>query len=500
MIFLTDIMCYLTYLVAALLAIVNVIPQPSVVVEKPGTCKVQSGSFRDIMKVEISPALRREAYILDITRKGISVKAGSDAGVFYACQTLAQLGTKELPCVHIEDSPAYDYRGMMLDCSRHFWTIDEIKSVLDLLAMHKINTFHWHLTDDQGWRIEIKKYPELTTVGNYRPYTMSWPGWKPDGWIPDGVPVDGYYSQDEIKEIVDYAAKRHITVIPEIEIPGHSTAALASYPWLGCRGKNYEVVCKWMISKEVYCPGKETTFEFLENVLSEVIELFPSEYIHIGGDECLKDEWKLCPSCQNRIKEEGLLGEDQLQSYTMKRIEAFVRSKGRKVIGWDEISEGGLSPTAAVMSRFEPERVKKVMSNGNKVILCPGYYCYFDYYQSPDHENEPRAHKGGNPNLDVETAYSFDPKEHYSSSELEQVMGVECCLWTEYVPIFQHLQYMLLPRLDAFSEAAWSRNPRDYESFLSRLRSMASRYEECGINFARHCFRSDSHVTRDICK
>lgn len=485
--FLID-MGYIANIAATLLAAVNVIPQPAVVQERAGTYKVRSGSAREDMNIEISPALKREAYILDITRKGISVTAGSDAGVFYACQTLDQLGTGELPCMHIEDAPAYDYRGMMLDCSRHFWTVEEIKSVLDLLAMHKINVFHWHLTDDQGWRIEIKRYPELTRIGNYRPYTLSWPGWKPDGWIPDGIPVDGYYTQDQVREIVEYAAKRHITVIPEIEVPGHSTAALASYPWLGCRGEGYEVICKWMISKEVYCPGKETTFEFLENVLSEVIDLFPSEYIHVGGDECLKDEWKACPHCQKRIEDEGLADEYELQGYTMKRIEAFVRSKGRKIIGWDEISEGGLSPTAAVMSRFGPERVKKVIANGNNVILCPGYYCYFDYYQSPDHDREPRAHKGGNPNLDVATAYSFNPVEYYTSSELGRVTGVECCLWTEYVPVFTHLQYMLLPRLDAFSEAAWSLAPRDYGSFLKRLESMAARYEEDGVNFARHCF------------
>ena len=273
--------CLVVFLFSVL-ATLNIIPQPAVVVEGKGVYKVRSGSLEDEVAVEISPALKREAYVLDVTKKGISVKAGGDAGVFYAYQTLRQMGDKAFPCAHIEDAPAYDYRAMMLDCSRHFWTVDELKSVLDLLAMHKINTFHWHLTDDQGWRIEIKKYPRLTKVGNYRPYTVSWPGWKPDGWIPDGIPVDGYYTQEQVREIVDYAADRHIQVIPEIEIPGHSTAALASYPWLGCRGEGYKVLCKWMINKEVYCPGRETTFEFLEGVLSEVMDLFPSEYIHIG--------------------------------------------------------------------------------------------------------------------------------------------------------------------------------------------------------------------------
>lgn len=478
--------CLIAVLLTALSAL-SVIPQPAVMVEGKGTYKVRSESVKDETSVEISPALRREAYILDVTRKGVSVKAGGEAGVFYACQTLGQLGDKVIPCVHIEDAPAFDYRAMMLDCSRHFWTVDELKSVLDLLALHKINTFHWHLTDDQGWRIEIKKYPELTKVGNYRPYTVSWPGWKPDGWIPDGIPVDGYYTQDQVREIVSYAAERHIQVIPEIEIPGHSTAALASYPWLGCRGEGYEVLCKWMISKDVYCPGKETTFEFIEEVLSEVMELFPSEYIHIGGDECRKDEWKECGFCQKRIKDENLSDEVGLQSYTMRRVERFVRSKGKKVIGWDEIADGGLSSTSVVMSRFGPERVRKVMANGNQVILCPGYYCYFDYYQSPDHDKEPRAHKGANLNLDVKTAYSFNPEAEYSKSELSQVMGVECCLWTEYVPVLSNLQYMLLPRLDAFSEVAWSQAPKDYDAFVERLGAMVRRYDAAGVNYARHC-------------
>lgn len=472
----------------SVLSALSIIPQPAVVVEGKGTYKLKSASLEDEIRTEISPALKPEAYVLDITRKGISVKAGGESGAFYARQTLAQIGDKVFPCVHIEDAPAFDYRAMMLDCSRHFWTVDELKSVLDLLAFHKINTFHWHLTDDQGWRVEIKKYPELTKVGNYRSYTMSWPGWRPDGWIPDGMPVDGYYTQDQVREIVAYATDRHIQVIPEIEIPGHSTAALASYPWLGCRGEGYEVLCKWMISKDVYCPGKETTFEFLEGVLSEVMDLFPSEYIHLGGDECRKDEWKECPVCQGRIKEEGLENETGLQGYTMRRIERFVRSKGRKVIGWDEIADGGLSSTAVVMSRYSSDRVRRVMANGNDVILCPAFYCYFDYYQSPDHDKEPWAHKGANLNLDVATAYSFNPASEYSEKELDQVVGVECCLWTEYVPVLSHLQYMLLPRLDAFSEAAWSLASRDYDAFVARLRVMARRYDASGVSYARHCF------------
>lgn len=448
------------------------------------TCTLKEGQEP---VVKISPALKSEAYILDVTRKGVEIAAGSDAGVFYAMQTLRQLSDdpRHLPCVHIEDAPKFDYRGMMLDCSRHFWTIDEIKTVLDILAMHKINTFHWHLTDDQGWRIEIKKYPELTRIGNYRPYTMSWPGWKPDGWIPDGIPVDGFYTQDQAREIIAYAAERHITVIPEIEVPGHSTAALASYQWLGCRGEGYSVACKWMISKQVLCPGKETTFEFIEGVLSEIIDLFPSEYIHIGGDECLKDEWKECPHCQQRIKDEGLADEKALQSYTIRRVEQFVRSKGKRIIGWDEIAQGGLSKTATMTCRFTDKRTDDVLNNGNKVILTPGYYCYFDYYQAPDHDKEPRAHRG-NDNLSVECAYGLDPYAKYSAAQMKQVLGVECCLWTEYVPVFSHLQYMILPRIDAFSEAAWTTSERDFKDFEQRLQVQARRYDKLGYNYARH--------------
>ena len=482
---------------AVLAATLHLIPQPAVVVPQKGVCR-----HPDAVSVRYSPALQAEAYILDVSRKGIAITAGSEAGAFYARQTLAQLdGTAgkpltglpgdpsaaaRIPCVHIEDAPAFDYRAMMLDCSRHFWTVEEIKRVLDLLSAHKINTFHWHLTDDQGWRIEIKKYPELTTVGNYRPYTMSWPGHIPDGWIPDGIPVDGFYTQDQAREIIAYAAERHITVIPEIEIPGHSQAALATYPWLGCRGEGYEVACKWMISKLVYCPGKESTFEFLQGVLDEIIDLFPAPYIHIGGDECKKDEWKACPNCQQRIAAEGLADEKALQSYTIRRIEQYVRAKGKRIIGWDEIAEGGLSKTAVVMSRFGPASVGKCIDNGNKVILCQGKYCYFDYYQWPDHSKEPRAHSGGDGNLNVEVAYSFDPKSLYSRAQMENVMGVECCLWTEYVPEFGHLQYMLVPRIDAFSEVAWSLAPKDFPAFRERLQTQARRYDAAGIRYARH--------------
>ncbi|MCM1177878.1 MAG: beta-N-acetylhexosaminidase [Clostridium sp.] len=450
------------------------------------------------VRIVLSPAMKRDAYSLKVGSKGVDIVAGSASGAFYACQTLLQLmpvampsdGSAtgiEIPYVDIEDAPVYQLRSMMLDCSRHFFTVDEIKDLLDLLAMHKMNSFHWHLTDSQGWRVEIKKYPELTRIGNYRPYTVRWPSWK-----PNDIPVDGYYTQEQVRDIIRYAAERFISIIPEIDIPGHSNAALASYQWLGCRGEGYKVLPNFMISKEVFCPGKETTFEFLENVLAEIIELFPSEYIHIGGDECPKDEWMKCPHCQKRIADEGLQDEKALQSYTIRRVEKFIRSKGRKLVGWDEISEGGLSTTAVVMQRYFGDRARKVFANGNYSILCPNFYCYFDYYQVPEaeHANEPYCHIGSNKNLNVECAYSLDPARDYTPMEMKQVLGLECNLWTEHVPDFNMLQYKLLPRLDAFSEAAWTASPdRSYEEFLKRLSVMVSRYDAMGLtNYAKHAF------------
>ncbi len=454
------------------------------------------GKGKADVRIGLSPAMKPEAYRLAIGPKGVDITAGSASGAFYACQTLLQLMPAalpsdgrisgiELPYALIEDAPAYSLRSMMLDCSRHFFTVDEIKNLLDILAMHKLNTFHWHLTDSQGWRIEIRKYPELTRIGNYRPYTVEWPTWE-----PNGVPVDGYYTQEQVRDIVSYASDRFITIIPEIEVPGHSNSALASYQWLGCRGEGYKVLPNFMISSEVYCPGKETTFEFLENVLAEIIGLFPSEYIHIGGDECPKGEWEKCPMCQKRIADEGLEDEKELQSYTIRRVEKFIRSKGRKLVGWDEISEGGLSTTAVVMQRYFGERAKKVFANGNYSILCPNYYCYFDYYQTAEREGEPYCHVGSNKNLNVECAYSLDPAREYTPLEMKQVLGLECNLWTEHVFDFDMLQYKLLPRLDAFCEAAWTASPdRDYAEFVRRLSVMAERYDAMGLtNYAKHVF------------
>lgn len=442
--------------------------------------------------LSLSPAMRPEAYELKVAPRGVTVTAGSPAGAFYACQTLLQLcpagmtatagaAAVQIPCVEIEDAPAFDLRGMMFDVARHFFTVSEVKELLDLLAMHKINTFHWHLTDDQGWRIEIKKYPQLTRIGSCRPYTTV-----KRTLTPDNTPHEGFYTREQIRDIIGYAARRFISVIPEIEIPGHATAALASYPWLGCRGEGYSVWCKWGVSKDVYCAGKESTFEFLEGVLDEVLELFPSAYIHIGGDECPKDNWKSCEHCRKRIENEGLKDENELQSYVMRRIERFVRSRGKKIIGWDEIYDGGLSPTATVMSRYGNRRTGEVIARGNQVVMCPAEHCYFDYYQDDDYDREPIAHRSL---LPIEQAYALDPRKDFTPEQLKQILGVECNLWTEYVPDFQHAQYMLLPRLDAFSEAAWSLAPRDYDDFRRRVRTMADRYDARGYRYATHIFR-----------
>ena len=444
--------------------------------------------------LSLSPALKPEAYKLEITPRGISITAGSPAGAFYACQTLVQLCPPDmlskkkataikLPCLVIEDAPAFNLRAMMFDVARHFFSVGEVKELLDLLAMHKINTFHWHLTDDQGWRIEIKKYPELTRIGSYRPYTTVL-----RTLTPDNTPHAGYYTQEQIREIIDYAAHRFITIIPEIEIPGHAMAALASYPWLGCKGQSYAIKCKWGVSKDVFCAGKDSTFEFIEGVLAEVMELFPSEYIHIGGDECPKDAWKACPQCQARIAQEGLKDEKELQSYVMRRVERFVRSHNRKIIGWDEIYDGGLSPTAIVSSRYGNQRASEVIARGNNVILCPSKHCYFDYYQDKDYDREPIAIRAY---LPIEQAYELDPYRDFTKSQLNQILGVECNLWTEYVPNFSHAQYMLLPRLDAFSEAAWSLAPRNYADFCRRVKTMFKRYDMLGYRYATHIFRSD---------
>ena len=420
----------------------------------------------------------KEWYNLSISKNEVVIKATEDHGIFYAIQTLIQLLPLEksleikIPCLSITDQPKFQWRGMHLDVSRHFFPKDFIKKYIDYLAIYKMNTFHWHLTDDQGWRIEIKKYPKLTEVGAWRNGSMI--GHYTDQTFDD-IRYGGFYTQEEIKEIVAYAKERHITIVPEIEMPGHALAALASYPEFSCTGGPFEVGKTWGVLEDVFCP-KDETFTFLENVLSEVMELFPSEYIHIGGDESPKIRWKSCPHCQKRIKEEHLKDEHELQSYFIQRIEKFVNSKGRKIIGWDEILEGGLAPNAAVMSWRGTEGGIAAAKQKHFVVMSPGSHCYFDHYQG-EPKNEPIAF-GGYTN--VEKVYSFNPiPKELSAEESKYILGAQANLWTEYINTPEQVEYMIFPRIAALSEVLWgTSDPNNYKEFEKRLIQHFEMYEK----------------------
>ena len=447
--------------------------------------------------------LADEGYVLEITPENILVNAKTGAGAFYAIQTLKQLIPVQayetpidlkrlaLPTMKISDKPHFAYRGFMLDCSRHFWDVETIKEVLDILAMHKMNRFQWHLTEDQGWRIEIKKYPLLTKIGSKREQTTTG---RNVGM--DGIPYGGYYTQRDIKEIVRYAQGRFITIVPEIEIPGHSLGALCAYPWLGCRGEdgNYKTWSNWGVSPQIACAGKESTFKFWEDVLGEVIKLFPGEYIHIGGDEAPRDEWKVCPHCQERIKDNNLKNEAELQSYVNNRIEKFLNEHNRKLIGWDEILEGGVSQSATIMAWRGADRGIEAAKKGNYAIMTPSSHCYFDYYQTTDRKDE---HEGIGGYVPLRKAYSFDPYDQLSPEEQKYIMGVQCNLWTEYVPTPMHLQYHTLPRLGAIAEIGWS-NPapdkKDIEEFIGRAKQLSRYYYFFGWNCAKHFYEDDVQI------
>ena len=406
--------------------------------------------------------LTPEAYTLEIKPYQITITAGSGAGIFYAIQSLIQMMPIEpkqknfsIPCALIEDSPRFKWRGVHLDVCRHLFPVAFIKKYIDVLAMYKMNTFHWHLTDDQGWRIEIKKYPKLTEIGSIRKETMG-----------DGKPYGGFYTQDEIREVVAYAKENFITVVPEIEMPGHALAAITAYPEFSCTGGPFEVGTKWGVYDDVYCAGNDKVFDFLEDVLAEVMDLFPSEYIHIGGDECPKERWKECAKCQARIKAENLKDEFQLQSYFVQRIEKFLNSKGRKIIGWDEILEGGLAPNAAVMSWRGVEGGIAAAKSKHNVVMSPGAYCYFDHYQGLS--GEPKAFGGY---TSLEKVYSYEPiPDSLNAEESKYILGAQANIWTEYIETGDHVEYMLLPRLLALSEVVWSpKESRNYNDFSKRI-------------------------------
>lgn len=444
--------------------------------------------------------LTAEAYRLLVAPDRVEISAGGASGAFYAVQTLRQLipveafgaakvRAVELPVAIIDDAPCLNYRGTMLDVGRHFFPVDEVKRVLDILALHKLNVFHWHLTDDQGWRIEIEKYPNLTQVGSVRSRTLI--GKDPGGEYDesckyDETPHGGFYTQDDIREVVDYAARRFITVIPEIEFPGHAVAALASYPWLGCTGEQYEVRQTWDIDDRVFCIGRETTFGFIEEVLAEVVELFPSEYIHIGGDECPTKMWEQCPHCLARMKAEELIRPRQLQNYATIRVERFLNARGRRLIGWDEILEAEVTPTATIMSWRGTEGGIRAAQQGNYAIMAPSTHCYFDYYQTRDRDAEPLAWGGY---LPLETVYALDPHEGLTPEQQAYILGVQANLWTEYISTLSQAEYMLLPRLSALAEVGWSLDRKDYDDYLRRVARLARLYDAQGYNYARHLFR-----------
>ena len=432
-------------------------------------------------------SLAEEEYSIAVSKINCIVRASSYNGFLYAIQTLKQLTSVNIfgnepnpaekflfPCVKIQDKPRFGYRGMHLDCSRHFFSVEEVKKYLDIMALYKLNRFHWHLTDDQGWRVEIKKYPKLTEVGAFRNGTVI----KKDWGSNDGVRYGGYYTQEQMKDIVAYAGKLGIVVIPEIDLPGHMMGALAGYPELGCTGGPYEVWTKWGVSPDVLCPGKEATFEFLEDVLGELCEIFPGEYFHIGGDECPKDNWKKCPDCQARIHELGLksdehaTAEQRLQSYVTSRMQKFLETKGKKLIGWDEILEGDLDAGATVMSWRGTKGGIEASNRGFDVIMTPTDYCYFDYCQDPrkQESDEPICAFWGD--LTFEKVYSFNPTEGLSKEAASHILGAQANVWTEYIPTNEQLEYMIMPRLFSLSEVQWSvMGNKNFERFSDRVRT-----------------------------
>jgi hexosaminidase len=442
---------------------------------------------------DAKPALGPEGYELAITPDSVVIR-GQPAGVFYGAQTLIQLlpakstntapETKslQLPCVQIEDQPRFKWRGLMLDVARHFFTKDEVKQLLNAMVLYKMNTFHWHLTDDQGWRIEIKKYPRLTEIGAWRKGVGF--GLDPKStaaYGPDGR-YGGFYTQDDIREVVAYAAQRHITIVPEIEMPGHASAALAAYPQLSCTGGPFTTDLPGGIFNGVYCAGNDESFTFLQDVLSEVFELFPGKYIHIGGDEVLTNNWHNCVKCQARMKQEGFKNDIELEGYFIRRMEKFINSRHRTLIGWSEIREGGLAENATVMDWVGG--AVEAATAGHDVVMSPLADCYFDHYQSQDHSTEPHAIGGY---LPLQQVYAFEPIPTNLPPQFQShILGAQANVWTEYMPSFKQVEYMIFPRLCALGEVVWSpKASRNWDDFQRRMQSQYPRLDELGINY-RH--------------
>lgn len=439
------------------------------------------------------------AYELKITPNEIQIKGAGATGVFYALQTIWQLLPQayadrlDVPCVSIKDKPRFSWRGMHLDVSRHFFPVGYIKRYIDNISRYKMNYFHWHLTDDQGWRIEIKQYPQLQAISAWRSGTRKGHYTSyPEAY--DSLRYGGYYTQDQIKEVVEYAAKRHVTVVPEIEMPGHALAALAAFPQLSCTGGPFAVARNWGVFEDVFCP-KEETFTFLQNVLSELCQLFPGQYIHIGGDECPKDRWKACSHCQSLMKKEGLKSESELQSYFVKRIEKFLNSKGKRVIGWDEILEGGLAPDATVMSWRGSEGAVEAAKQGHDVVMTPTSNCYFDYYQSRS-TSEGLAIGGY---LPLEKVYAFEPvPDGLTAAETHHILGAQGNLWTEYVTSLVQEERMVFPRACALAEVVWSpKSSRNYDEFVTRLNSHFKTMSYWGLAYSKALYDVKTTVKSD---
>ena len=485
----------------------------------------ETGSSTGNIQLKIDDTIENEeGYTLSVSYNNIAISGKTAKGVFYGIQTLKQLmpasiETKTvnltIPAVNIKDNPRFVYRGMHLDVGRHLFPVDFIKKYIDLIAMHKMNTFHWHLTEDQGWRIEIKKHPKLTEIGSKRYGTIIGRLHKKEG--NDETEYGGFYTQQEVKDIVKYAAERHVSIIPEIELPGHASAAIASYPFLSCFPNESTVVTNsmgskagkevqangrpkivqetWGVFDDVFCAGDEKTFQFLEDVLAEVILLFPSEYIHIGGDECPKSNWKRCPKCQKRMKENNLANEHELQSYFIQRMETYLNTKGKKIIGWDEILEGGLAPNATVMSWRGEKGGIEAAKQHHDVIMTPGHTCYFDHYQTENRENEPLAIGGKTTVADV---YDYEPNsKELTKEESKYILGAQGNVWTEYMKTSDYVEYMILPRMTALSEVVWSpKESKDWGDFKARLNSMKAHYDAMGLHYAKHVFETKKDTVR----
>lgn len=441
----------------------------------------------------------KEGYVITVNNKVVTIKGSTANGVFYGIQTLRKslpvvaegVEQVELPSGTITDEPRFSYRGFMLDCGRHYFPLSFVKECIDLMALHNMNTFHWHLTEDQGWRLEIKKYPRLTEIGSKREATVL----GHNSNVYDDTPYGGYYTQDEAREIVKYAAERYITVIPEIDMPGHQLSALACYPELGCTGGPYKVGTHWGVFPDVLCLGNEKTYQFCEDVLTELMDIFPSKYINIGGDESPRDRWKECPKCKAKMSELNIPVE-KLQGYFTNRIEKFINSKGRSIIGWDEILEGDINQSATVMGWRGTEHGIEAAKKGHDVIMTPTTYLYFDYYQTDKQWNEPLLIGG---NLPLEKTYSYEPiPADMDPSVKSHFIGVQANLWTEYIGNPSLAEYQSLPRMDALSEIQWTDGKKDYEGFKKRTVRMLDMYDHYGYNYAVHAFpgRVPSYVKK----